>query len=153
MWISTEDAERLAAGGEGLLNPDSMLPQKTSNDALTGFCPSGHGMLIRAKVDVDDPFYLERCSRCGGIWFDGGEWEKLASTHLVVHLRDLWDPLFQRRMIRERTEKHHRDHLAAGLGEPVVAGLDQLADTLKEHPLGSAAVAYFLNRIGWNPRD
>jgi Zn-finger nucleic acid-binding protein len=149
MWISVEEAERMAKTGGGLLDPDSMLPQKATEDALTGVCPFGHGLLIRAKVDVDDPFYLERCGRCGGIWFDGGEWQKLASTHLVFHLRDLWDPGFQRKMIREKAEKHHRDHLVASIGADVVTELETLADKLKQNPHGSEAVAYFLGHIGW----
>ena len=41
----------------------------------------GH-VLLRNKVGHGIPFYLDRCSACGGIWFDKNEWEVLKSRNL-----------------------------------------------------------------------
>lgn len=37
------------------------------NDQVTGLCPSGHGIMIRAKVDLAEPFYLEKCITCDAV--------------------------------------------------------------------------------------
>jgi Zn-finger nucleic acid-binding protein len=143
MWLSLEEAERLAVTGT-LLDPDSMLPQKNRLEAFAGLCPRGHGVLSRAKVDLEEPFYLERCAGCGGLWFDAGEWAKLASSHLIHHLRDLWDPDWQRRMRAERAERRHRDQLRASLGPELFEQVEAVAAALAEHPARSEALAFIL---------
>ncbi len=58
----------------------------TTHDDKTGLCPEGHGIMVRAKIDVEDPFYLEKCTHCGGIWFDSGEWQQIAQHQLIESL-------------------------------------------------------------------
>ncbi|MCC7382659.1 MAG: zf-TFIIB domain-containing protein [Deltaproteobacteria bacterium] len=146
MWVTTEQAEALALAGT-LLDPDSMLPQKVRGDDVAGLCPSGHGLLQRAKVDLDEPFYLERCGRCAGIWFDAGEWSKLASSHLVHHLRDLWDPTWQRRMREERAEERHKERVKAEIGPELFAQIDALVGAIGESRKRNEAVAYLMTRL------
>lgn len=148
MWVTVEEAEALALGGT-LLDPYSMLPQKAGGDAITGLCPEGHGLMTRAKVDLEDAFYLERCARCGGIWFDSGEWQKLASSHLVHHLRDLWDPEWHRRMRAERIERGHRERVVELIGEPLVAEIDRLVGSLEGHAERREAVGYLKQKLGF----
>src|SRR5258708_1730232 len=80
-------------------------------DAKVGFCPAGHGLLIRARVETARTFHLDRCGTCAGIWFDSGEWAALASSEWMHHIDDLWDPVFRKRMREEKSRKHHVEAL------------------------------------------
>ena len=55
-------------------------------DKMVGTCPEGHGELSRAEVAAVPPFNLDRCPTCQGVWFDGGEWQRLASHHMLRRL-------------------------------------------------------------------
>ncbi len=146
MWLTREEASELASVG-AISDPASMLPQKASGDAIAGMCPSGHGILIRARVEVDEPFYLERCGRCGGLWFDAGEWTKLASSHLIHHLDQLWDPEWQRKMRRERAEQREREQARALIGEALFDQIEALLGTLESSPNKREAIGYLLGRL------
>lgn len=147
MWLGIEEAQALAVQGT-LLDPQSMLPQKASGDAVSGMCPEGHGILSRARVELEESFYLERCSRCSGIWFDGGEWEKLASSHLLHHLDDLWDPEWQRKMRVERAQQRQRERFLRELGPELFDRIEMLLAALERHPKAEQARAYILERLG-----
>jgi Zn-finger nucleic acid-binding protein len=146
MWVTLEEAQALATGGT-LLDPVSLLPQKASGDAIAGVCPKGHGILIRARVELEESFYLERCGQCQGLWFDAGDWAKLASSHLIHHLKDLWDPDWQRRMREERAEERHRSRLRELLGPELFRRLDAVMKDLERHPRRTDAAAYIMHRL------
>ncbi len=76
-------------------------------DAVTGLCPEGHGLMTRARVVTDDTFFLDRCIGCGGIWFDRGEWEKVASAHLVEEIAAFWTKAWQSRQRETSRQKEY----------------------------------------------
>jgi Zn-finger nucleic acid-binding protein len=116
-------------------------------DAKVGFCPAGHGLLIRARVETQRPFHLDRCGTCAGIWFDAGEWAALASTEWMQHVDDLWDPVYRKRMREARARKQHLEELQDALGESVAQQVALLAVSLKAHPQRSLAVAFLLDEL------
>ncbi len=130
---------------------DTVLPEITAigdHDDKTGLCPACHGILIRAKVDDDAPFYLERCSACGGIWFDRGELQTILENKLFENLADFWSRSWQQ---KQRKEKERSDYLAlnrAHLGESVFDTVLQLSEILKNHPEKNRAVAFLQQEIG-----
>lgn len=133
----------MAAVADLMEADDSMVPGALP-DARTGLCPNGHGILIRAKVDLEEPFYLERCGECAGIWFDRGEWNKLARSHLLSNLNDLWNPAWRWRAQKERTETAFRRKLEGEVGERAFRMLEEVARELQEKPerVKLAALAY-----------
>lgn len=116
-------------------------------DAKVGFCPGGHGLLIRARVETERPFYLDRCGTCGGVFFDEGEWAALAASEWLQHLDDLWDPVFRRRMREERSRSQHIEALQQALGREAAQQVIDLAAALKDHPMQSLAVAFLLEEL------
>ena len=155
MWVEPTEIENIVAS-KGLLDPDSLLPQRAAAaDASAGLCPDGHGILTRARVEakVGEPFYLERCAHCRGLWFDAGEWQRLAESHLLHHLEDLWDPEWQRQHRQRRAHQLNRQRLEDEIGDDVVKTLDRIADDLRDHPRESQAVAYLLDRLGQRTDD
>ena len=85
---------------------DIFKSETSENDSKTGICPEGHGIMIRTKIETDDPFYLEKCSACGGIWFDSGEWDKLAKYNLTESINEFWCKSWQRQQ-RQDKERHN----------------------------------------------
>lgn len=116
-------------------------------DARVGLCPAGHGLLRRAKLGGALDFALDRCSHCGGTWFDAGEWHEIATRRLLESLDDLWDPLHQRHVREQQTLDHWRDQLAGALGEQTLDDLERLADVLAHHPAGPQALAFLQESI------
>jgi Zn-finger nucleic acid-binding protein len=146
-WLPRDEARLEVAGA--LLENDATLHPHLEADARTGLCPLGHGILIRARVELDDPFHVERCAECHGLWFDKGEWSKLAASRLLHNLDDLWDPAWRHRMRLERQHEAHRLTMEAELSPPVLELLETLANALKERSprVQSLALAYLREQI------
>lgn len=137
-WLSKDQAKLEAVGA--LLGTDSTVRPGFNPDARTGLCPNGHGILLRARVEHDEPFFLERCPDCHGVWFDKGEWAQVAQLHLMEHLEQLWDPAFRWRSKQpEEAEALQRD-----LGTSTFEALHALSLALKERSprVQAAAMAY-----------
>lgn len=120
---------------------DKSSEKQNEHDKRTGVCPEGHGILLRARIDLDEPFYLERCSDCGGIWFDQGEWRQVVDNQLVLGLPDLWSRSWQR---KQRAQANRENFLSINrelLGEQVFESIIQLAEVLKSHPEKGRAIA------------
>lgn len=109
-------------------------------------CPEGHGFLRRLRME-ELGFSLDRCPRCGGVWFDHGEWDRLAEANVVDNLSVLWDPAFRAARRQAKEQKRIDDELRADIGEERFARLRELADWLGEHPQKSRVLAWFEHEI------
>lgn len=123
------------------VEPDGDSSETVDFDQKTGMCPSGHGILIRARVDMDEPFYLEKCTACGGIWFDKGEWLRIAHTSLAGNLHEIWSKAWQRKHGREKNRENFLAMNRKLLGDDVFNAIMALAEKLKAHPEKLRAVA------------
>lgn len=112
------------------------------NDDKASFCPAGHSLLTRAKVeDTGNPFYLEKCSTCGGIWFDNDEWQRIINNKLVDNINDIWCSSWQ---AQQRNQKSRTTYLEANkkvFGEKIFDRVIELSILLKEHPEKGRAIA------------
>ena len=141
-WLSRATAEQMVQAGDPLTLEDVEPDSSSEADRRTGVCPHRHGIMLRARVHLSEPFYLERCPHCGGIWFDAGEWNRLAGSYLLEHLEDFWDPAWQQRMRKQLDHKDYEARLREELGEEVFEQLVKLAGALKDHPRRGRALAY-----------
>ena len=148
MWLTSGEVGDIAGGGRGFLSDDDRASIERETDARTGLCPEGHGMLIRARVEAESPFYLERCSVCRGIWFDRGEWRLLAENHLLGHLSDFWSREWQKEQRRKRSCEAYLAWQKESLGGGLFEGLMELAERLKDDPLKGVALAFLEEEIG-----
>jgi len=147
MWLSKSETDELLELGE-ILDPESMLPgQAEILDGVAGLCPIGHGILTRARVYADETFYIERCHACHGMWFDAGEWEKLADNARLHDLHAVWDPDYQRKQRAAAAEESHREKLRGLLGAELLEAIDALAVKLNAHEHRGTAVAYLLEQV------
>ncbi|MEQ8986030.1 MAG: zf-TFIIB domain-containing protein [Deltaproteobacteria bacterium] len=146
-WFPKDEARLEAVAG--LVSQNSTSHPTSEADQPTNLCPEGHGILIRAQVEVDEPFHLERCATCHGIWFDKGEWNRLAQSHLLQHLERLWDPAWRFRFKRTEDEDDRRKRLTDALGEPLVEMIETLGTALraKDETVKGEAIAYLEERL------
>ena len=115
---------------------------RSGRDLKAGLCPHGHGLLGRTRVGLEPGFYLDRCGRCGGIWFDRGEWDRIARARLLDSLPQLWTSSWQR---RQRTAEARANHLAWArrrFGPELLAELERLARRLEKSPVRGEALAF-----------
>lgn len=113
MWLHSDQFSLLADSTE------AVAPDNTPNDKdnMTGLCPEGHGVMTRAKVDVESPFYLEKCLHCGGIWFDKGEWHRVAQARLAENIDVIWSAAWQRKQRLEKAEEKNSAKTKSPLAE------------------------------------
>lgn len=116
-------------------------------DGVTGLCPSGHGIMIRAKVEIDEPFYLEKCTSCGGIWFDKGEWHRIAENNLAENLGLIWSKSWQRKQSKEKNRESFLKTNRKILGEDIFKTIIELSEKLKQHPAKERAVSLLRHEI------
>lgn len=145
MWFEEADAQRIVEG-DSLQELPHTGETSSSLDDRVGMCPYGHAILTRAKVDTEPPFHLDRCAKCGGIWFDQGEWTRLASQHTLHALRDLWKPVLRKQLQQAQAAVSQDEELEALLGKELFARATQIAADLREHPHREAAVDLILRR-------
>jgi Zn-finger nucleic acid-binding protein len=147
IWLRVEDAERLGGDPRFTTLGTEGAAEAPSADHRAGLCPEGHGILSRARVAAGQGFFLDRCTTCFGIWFDGGEWSQLASRHLLGDLRLFWSSTWQAQEREKRREAEYQDWLRARLGEPLFQELAALATRLRGHPSRSEALAFLQHEL------
>ena len=117
------------------------------SDAMAGFCPRCRGLLVRARVERDHPFHLDKCGACGGIWFDAGEWAAMASSDWLDHLDDLWDPVWKKRVRDQRAQERHMEELELALGTDTLERLRGAIEALRNHPMRSLGLSYLIEEL------
>ncbi|MGC4064355.1 MAG: zf-TFIIB domain-containing protein [Polyangiaceae bacterium] len=125
-------------------DPESVRPEA---DRRTGLCPMGHGILLRARVDEEKTYYLERCGHCRGVWFDRGEWQALAATLYLDHLDDLWDPAWQKKRRAEALGQRLDRALAEQIGRELFEEIQRVVERLAHHPAKAQALAWITTRL------
>jgi len=145
MWL---EFEKIPSFFEKMSEEVSEEIAENINDEKTGFCPSGHGLMTRAKVeDIENPFYLEKCSSCGGIWFDNNEWCRIVENKLPYDINDLWCASWQVQQRKKRTRESYLETNKRVLGDDVFEKVIELSKLLKNHPDKGRAVALLQQEI------
>lgn len=145
MWISIHEIEELSEPFVEDLKIS--LEDSAQYDQKTGLCPNGHGIMIRANVEGDRSFYIEKCSHCGGMWFDHGEWQQIAKHHLLGNLADFWTTAWQRQHQQEKNRESFIELNKKILGEDIVQLIIHLGEKLKDHPEKTRAFALLKQEI------
>jgi Zn-finger nucleic acid-binding protein len=120
-------------------------------DTKAALCPDCNRYLSRAKVNLKNPFYVERCMACGGVWCDYGEWDVLQKLGLHVCIEKLFSSYWQERVKELEYAERERQATVQKLGEELAARVFELAELLEAHPNGDFGVAYLMRRFDNNP--
>lgn len=125
------------------LRPEHPLEQ----DHRTGVCPDGHGLLRRARASNDDPYFLERCARCGGVWFDPGEWSRLAEANLLNDVTSLWSPAWREHLSEAHNRASLQSDLRNKLGDETFELMERLVTKLGDASQRALVLAYLQQRL------
>ena len=150
-WVAPEVATS-AASAEALSKLDAPRAGPTGEDKRTGQCPDGHGLLRRARVTWHEPYFLERCGRCGGVWFDAGEWLRAAADGLLANLSEVWSPAWRKQLSDQKSHAALEVDLRTKLGAELFDLLHVVAGRLETHPQRAVALAYLSERLK-HPED
>lgn len=132
IWLQLDKGEEVLKHHE-ILSHDS-FDEKNHHDSKTGLCPEGHGIMVRAKVPAEKPYYLERCMTCGGIWFDRGELKTLIENDLPDYLAEFWTTPWRRKQQRKLGTKTYLQINEELLGTDIYQQTLALAHKVKDHP-------------------
>lgn len=143
MWVHSDQMSQWPETSEMLAD----IIAAGDTDHKTGLCPEGHGIMIRARVDVEKPFYLEKCLHCNGIWFDQGEWQRVVQNHLAETIDMIWCTAWQRKQRLEKEQEKYLELNKSLLGEEVFEEIMALASRLAHHPQKLRAVAFLQNQV------
>lgn len=116
-------------------------------DTTTGPCPECGRLLARGKILLREPFYLEHCLNCGGIWCDRGEWEILEQLALHHNIPQLFSGVWQAKARASHMSELERQAVIDKVGVDLSQRVFELADILVKHPNGDFAAAYLLRRF------
>ena len=145
LWV-LPDGLAITELTDALTALDRPPPVPPAEDKLTGQCPDGHGLLRRARVTFHDPYFLERCGRCGGVWCDAGEWARLAADGFIGKLPELWSPAWRRHLSEEQAHESLDSDLRAKLGAELFGLMQTLGERLASHAHRGVALAYLRER-------
>ncbi len=145
MWL---EYEKLPDFMDNLKSSTSKLDEGLNlNDDKTGLCPSGHGIMLRAKINVENPFFLEKCGTCGGVWFDNGEWQRIIDNELTDMMNEFWCKSWQSLQRKEQNRQNYLDSNRKLLGNELFDNLMKLSEILKKHPEKGRAIALLQQEI------
>ena len=146
LWVAPEVVAS-ASSVEVLAKLDAPPKAPAGEDKRTGQCPDGHGLLRRARVTWHQPYFLERCARCGGVWFDAGEWTRTTADGLLSNLSEVWSPAWRKQLSDQQSHAALEVDLRAKLGAELFELLHTVAGRLEAHPQRTVALAYLSERL------
>lgn len=154
-WISATDYEAYVAS-QPPKSAESKFQAKSTTDInfvpspgdhRAALCPECQHYLTRAKVFYKRAFYVERCTHCGGIWCDKGEWEVLEKLGLHTNVEQMFSLEWQSRVRELEYAEKERQATMEKLGSEVASKVFELAEVLEKHPNGDFGVAYLMRRF------
>ncbi len=118
-----------------------------SLDAKAAPCPECERLMARAKISLRQPFYLEHCLTCGGIWCDRGEWEILERLNFHTNIPQLFSGSWQASARASHMNELERQAVIDKVGVEMAQRVFDLSDILAKHPNGDFAAAYLMRRF------
>jgi Zn-finger nucleic acid-binding protein len=153
-WISGHNYQSWRSDRpETTTNPDAIaknyhLPYTPSSfDAKAAACPECGRIMARGKISLKEPFYVEHCLTCGGIWCDRGEWEVLEQLNLHTNIPQIFSGTWQAKARASHMNELERQAVIDKVGVEMAQRVFDLAEVLAKHPNGDFAAAYLLRRF------
>lgn len=126
--------------------PSSVPPSGAVGDLKQAkLCPQNARIMRRAQTGPDG-FWLDRCATCGGVWFDGQEWEATVEAGLLDLLPTLFTDAWQRQIDEAQTAEHWQSTLEEQIGADDLARVDAFREWAWAHPLRHLVMARLTER-------
>jgi Zn-finger nucleic acid-binding protein len=136
-WMESEPAEP----GRG----DSVPEADTAGDSKGAIlCPKCGRMMSKYRIAGDVENRLDLCNYCGGLWFDGGEWELLKRLDLASKVPQIlsqpWQKQVRAQSLRQSVEKRF-----AALFGPDYEKIHEFRRWMRKHA-NAAQIKAYINR-------
>ena len=147
LYFAWRDRSEPATDAEAMVPPSDQV----GDVKRAKLCPQDGRIMRRYRVSPEGGFWLDRCGVCGGVWFDGDEWEATVAAGLLDRLPTLFSDAWQRQIEQASSTRYWDDRLRDQLG----ADLDRV-DAFRTwawaHPERSLIMARLRERPG-EPAD
>ena len=97
-------------------------------------CPQDGRIMGRYRSAGDGGYWIDRCSTCGGVWFDGSEWEATVAAGLHESLPQVFSDSWQREAEEATAAAARRQRLAAAVGAGDLERTDAFRAWVWSHP-------------------
>ena len=125
--------------------PEAETSTPVDENGRGKLCPECGHILLPYKVGHDLPFSLDRCGNCGGMWFDGSEWEALRGRNLHDDVHFIFGRSWQAEVAKREREATHEEILRARFGGEDLEQLRRIKVWLESHPSKDAMLAFLLH--------
>lgn len=126
----------------------SLNPLRSSEKSGLKFCPDCKHVAIKYKVSHDIDFCLDRCGNCGGIWFDGNEWQLIKERGLHNQLNLVLSQDWQCK-VRAREQEVALDNMwIERLGREDYARMKEYIEWLRIHDKQDDLLAFQFSSMG-----
>ncbi len=95
----------------------------------------------RVAVGHGKTYHLDRCTSCGGFWFDAQEWESLRASGLHREAHQVFTDAWQAEVRREARKDIAERRLTQRLGVEGLARLNEIKSWVAGHPRGAEIIA------------
>ena len=141
----------LNAHGPNLPEKPDGLDVTFTESERARICPECGHILRSYAVGHHISFSLDRCSNCGGIWFDKGEWDTLKNHNLHDDVNLIFMTAWQTEVQKEETMRRMREIYVRRFGEKDFAELEKIRTWLDEHPNKGQLIAFLTDRNPFKP--
>ncbi len=136
-WLNA----RIARQDAGPHGEEPTLIQPDSDSPAGKLCLDCGRYMRRVAVGFGQAFHLDRCSSCGGFWFDAEEWAALRQAGLHREAHQVFTDAWQAEVRRQAREQADQQRLTERLGQDGVARLEEIQRWVAEHPRGAEIIA------------
>jgi len=95
----------------------------------------------RVAVGYGVRFHLDRCTACGGFWFDAKEWDALRESGIHRDAHKVFTDAWQTEVRRQAYEQAEHDRLENRLGSEGLTRLEEIKSWIAGHPRGDEILA------------
>lgn len=126
----------LKAHGENLPEkpPEEGKSLPVSDSIAAKLCPECGRFLCRSKVGHGVVFHIDRCTSCGGIWFDKNEWEILESRNLHDDVHFIFSTAWQHSIVKEEQRRSYEQRVETILGREAFDRVKDFKSWANNHP-------------------
>ena len=126
----------LDAHGKNL--PETPAPEgrsvPLSDSTAAKLCPECGRFLCRCKVGHGVDFHVDRCTNCGGIWFDKQEWEILESRNLHDDVHFIFSTAWQHDVAKEEQRRAYEQRVETIIGKDAFVRVREFKAWVDAHP-------------------
>ena len=129
-WLNS----RIARQDAGPHDDQPAWIQPGSDSPAGKLCLDCGRYMRHVAVGFDQTFHLDRCSSCGGFWFDAHEWVSLHGSGLHREAHKVFTDAWQAEVRRQAREQADQRRLTERLGRDGVDRLEEIKRWVAEHP-------------------